>query len=257
MDTEPSHWISALQGSHDRLRAVVEPLDADGLEGQSYASDWSIAQVLSHLGSGAEIFNLFLEAGLSGGEPPTREQFEPIWASWNAKSAEAQAADALASDAAFVERISSLDQAQRDILRLPLFGMDLDIVGLMRMRLGEHAVHTWDIAVAVDEAATVAPDAVALLIDTLGQLVARAGKPTDVPQRLGIHTTEPDRDFVLEIGESAVLGSADGNGELLELRLPAEALIRLVYGRLDPDHSPAIETPAVDIDVLRSVFPGF
>jgi hypothetical protein len=48
------------------LRAIVEPLGEDRLQQPSYASEWSIAQVLSHLGSGAEIFMMFLDAGLSG-----------------------------------------------------------------------------------------------------------------------------------------------------------------------------------------------
>ena len=87
----PGPWISALRHSHDRLRAAAEPLSPDQLEQRSYASEWSIAQVLSHLGSQAEIFGLFLNAGLTGQDPPGREQFEPIWDSWNGKDPQAQA----------------------------------------------------------------------------------------------------------------------------------------------------------------------
>jgi uncharacterized protein (TIGR03083 family) len=257
VDTEPSHWISALQGSHERLQALVEPLDGDRLRGPSYASEWSIAQVLSHLGSGAEIFERFLDAGLTGGPLPGREDFEPIWAAWNAKPAEACSADAIVSDAAFVDRISSLDPTLRDQLHFSLFGMDLDIVGLVRMRLGEHAVHTWDVAVALDDSATVAPDAVALLVDTLGQLVARTGKPTDALQHVTIHATDPERAFTLDIGDSVTLTEASDAAGPAELLLPSEALLRLVYGRLDAAHSPRIETSGADLDVLRGVFPGF
>src|SRR6266404_2449775 len=65
METSPAPWIDALRRSHDRLRASVEPLDLGQLEQRSYASEWSIAQVVSHLGSQAEIFGLFLDAGLT------------------------------------------------------------------------------------------------------------------------------------------------------------------------------------------------
>ena len=65
MEPSPAPWISALRHSHDRLRASAEPLDLAQLEQLSYASEWSIAQVLSHLGSQAEIFGMFLEAGLA------------------------------------------------------------------------------------------------------------------------------------------------------------------------------------------------
>jgi len=49
--TDPTPWISALRASHDRLAGIAGTLDADGLREQSYAKEWSVAQVLSHLGS--------------------------------------------------------------------------------------------------------------------------------------------------------------------------------------------------------------
>lgn len=128
---------------------------------------------------------------------------------------------------------------------------------LTRMRLSEHAIHTWDIAVVLDPAATVAPDAVDLLIDTLGQLASRTGKPTGRPARVHVSTTDPERQFVLDVGESVSLLAWDGEERLAELRLPAEAFLRLIYGRLDPDHTPPADVGAVDLDQLRATFPGF
>src|SRR5260370_19234654 len=98
MEPRPGPWISALRHAQDRVRASVEPLGRAELEQRSYASEWSVAQVLSHLGSQAEIFGLFLEAGLTGQEPPGREEFVPIWDTWNAKDPQAQASDALRAD---------------------------------------------------------------------------------------------------------------------------------------------------------------
>ena len=257
MQTAPGPWIKALRHSHDRLRAVAGPLGAAELQGQSYPSEWSIAQVLSHLGSQAEIFGMFLDAGLSGQDPPDREAFPPIWAAWNAKSPQEQAADALAADDAVTRRLESLDAGQLARLRLKLFGTDLDAAGLAQVRLREHAIHTWDIAVAVDPAATVAQDAVDLLIDTLGPLVSRAAKPDGQPRRLRVSTTGPVRQFVLETGENVTLTEAVGESGLPGLSLPAEALVRLVYGRLDPAHTPPVEADRVDLDELRKIFPGF
>jgi uncharacterized protein (TIGR03083 family) len=183
METSPDAWTAALRHSHDRLQALVEPLDRGQLEQRSYCRDWSIAQVLSHIGSQAEISGRFLDAGLGGQDTPGRDEFVPIWDIWNAKDPQAQAADALQADAATLERFESLDAGERARWRLKMFGMDLDAVGFARMRLSEHAIHTWDVAVALDPAATVAPDAVDLLIDTVAQFAARAGKP-DGKQRL-------------------------------------------------------------------------
>src|SRR5215472_10127173 len=112
METRPGPWIQALRHSHEMLQAMAGPLDARQLERRSYASQWSIAQVLSHLGSQAEIFSLILDAGLAGQDPPGQDAFPPIWASWNAKSPADQAADALQADQAVTVRLESLDDAQ-------------------------------------------------------------------------------------------------------------------------------------------------
>ena len=250
-------WIAALRQSHDRLRALTEPLDVDQLLQASYASEWSIAQVLSHLGSGAEIFNLWLDAGLSGDDPPGQEALPPIWDEWNARSPQAQAADALVADRRTVERLESLTAVQRKHVRLQLFGMDLDTTGLARIRLSEHAIHTWDVAVALDPTATVAPDAVDLLIDELGQLVAGTGRAAGAPVLVRVSTSVPERSFVLASADSVALRLWGGEESVPEVRLPAEAFIRLVYGRLDAAHTPALETSGVAIDDLRAMFPGF
>ena len=257
METRPGPWIQALRHSHETLQAVAGPLDAGQLERRSYASQWSIAQVLSHLGSQAEIFSLLLNAGLAGQDPPGQDAFPPIWEAWNAKSPDIQAADALRADHAVTVRLESLDDTQRDRLHLHAFGMDLDITGLARIRLGEHAVHTWDIAVALDPAATVAPDAVVLLVDTLGQLVTWTAKPRGQRRRLRVSTSSPVRHYMLDIGETVTLMPTEGNSIRPELALPAEAFVRLVYGRLDPAHTPPVEATRVDLDELRQVFPGF
>jgi uncharacterized protein (TIGR03083 family) len=142
-----------------------------------------------------------------------------------------------------------------------MFGMDLGITGLARMRVGEHALHTWDVAVALDPAATVAPDAVALLIDTLDQLAARTAQPDGKQRKVRVSTSDPGRQFILETGEAVTITPSDEETPpetgLSELRLPAEAFVRLVYGRLGPDHTPRVEAKGVDLDELRKIFPGF
>jgi hypothetical protein len=139
--------------------------------------------------------------------------------------------------------------------------MELGTTGLARMRLGEHAVHAWDVLVTLDPSATVAPDAVALLIDQLDQLVSRSAKPDGKPRKVRVLTSDPERQFILETGEAVSLVPAGDETTpelgLSELRLPAEAFIRLIYGRLDPDHTPPVESTGVDLDELRPIFPGF
>jgi uncharacterized protein (TIGR03083 family) len=259
LENDPAPFIQALRHSHNSLRALVEPLTDGQLEQRSYCTDWSIAQVLSHLGSQAEGFGLWLDAGLTGQDPPGRDVFPPIWDAWNARAPRAQVTDSLQANEALIQRLESLNADEQERFRLELFGMDLDLAGLARMRLSEHAIHSWDVAVALDPASRVAPEAVDLIVDTLGPLAARSGKPDGTKLRLHVSASGPPRDFTLESGETVTLApSAPGeDAGLPELRLPAEALVRLVYGRLDPAHTPPVETRGVDLDELRRLFPGF
>ncbi len=258
--SEPRTIIEAVRRSHDRLWAVVDRLDPAAISGPSYCSEWSVAQVLSHLGSGAEIFSLFLDAATSGGEPPGREAFPPIWDSWNAKSPDEQATDAKRADRALVELLEGLDDGQLAGLRFAMFGMDLDIASLSRMRLFEHTMHSWDVAVTRDPAAELAPDAVDLLAGAVDQVVPRLGKPFGGELRVRVRTTRPGRDLLLAVGDAVSLTDVSGTEAAAdgELEITSAALLRLVYGRLDPGHTPAgTSARGVDLDTLRRVFPGF
>jgi uncharacterized protein (TIGR03083 family) len=247
-------WISALRNSHDRFVAAVQPLDDADVEGPSYDSEWSIAQVASHLGSQAEIFEMFLEAGLAGQPAPGNEQFPPVWDRWNAKPPAQQVADSVAANAKFVTRLEQLPDSERTAFALHMFGIDLDLSGLAGLRLSEHAMHTWDVAVALDPDAAVSADAVELLVDTLPSTASRVGRPAEEGNVVVIETSAPERTFVLTTGPDVALIPGSGPAEL---RLPAEALVRLVFGRLDPDHTPPAVKENGVLPQLRRVFPGF
>jgi uncharacterized protein (TIGR03083 family) len=255
-------WIDALRASEQRLAGLLAGLDAEALSQQSYDSEWTIAQVASHLGSGAQIFGLFMDAGMYDAAMPGIEVLQPIWDLWNGRSPVEQRDSALASSEAFTSRLESLTPDERASFLLDLFGTEVDVAGLARMRLAEHAVHTWDIAVALDPTATVSPDAVALLVDGLGQVAARTGKPSEVPFRVLVSTTDPVRSFVISVADAVSLEpvghesnepSYDGT-----LALPAEALLRLIGGRLDDDNTPAVtHTGTRGLADLQATFVGY
>ena len=243
--------IATLRASHERLAALVEPLTSEQVTARAYPTEWSIAQVLSHLGSGAEIMGHNLDAGLAGEDPPGREVAQPIWDVWNAKDPAAQAKDSIEANRRLVERFEALNGAD---FRLNLFGLERDLDGLAQLRLNEHTLHSWDVAVALDPKATLAPDATALVVDNLGAIVRWTGKASEGGPTVHVVTTSPDRSFTLSLADPVSL--TDGEAGSAELRLPAEALVRLVYGRLDPDHTPALSVTGVDLDDLRRTFPG-
>jgi uncharacterized protein (TIGR03083 family) len=259
VENDPKPWISALRSSQDRLAALVEPLGPDRVTAPSMAAGWSVAQVLSHLGSQAEIFTAILDAALAQRPLPGPEAFPPVWDAWNARSAVDQVADGVAANEGFVRRVEELSDAQLEGLAFAVFGMDLDAAGFLRMRLSEHALHTWDVAAALDPTAGVSPEAVDLLVDTLPEMARRVGKAQDAPIRIRMVTSDPSRDLALVVDDEVRIGRFESGSTDGVLRLPAEALVRLVYGRLDAEHTPTVELDAPDLtlDTLRSVFPGF
>jgi uncharacterized protein (TIGR03083 family) len=247
--------VRAVRASHDRLAGLVAGLDGDGLRAQSYDTEWTIADVLSHLGSGAEINAMYVEAGADGGEPPSRDAFPGIWDTWNARSPEEQAARSVEANEALVSRIESLALEQRAGFSVAMFGpVPMDLAGFLGIRLSEHAMHTWDVAVALDPAARVAPDAVELLIDTAPRMAGFIGKKASAPAAIAVTVTDPERAFTLDTGGVSVKpGGADAT--TASLTLPAEAFIRLLAGRLDD--ATDLKASGVTLDELKSVFPGF
>lgn len=258
MPTDPRALIGVLRNSHDRLEGLVRPLSPEHLRAQSYDTDWTIAQVLSHLGSGAEISTLTLAAALGGRGQLDQSGFPAIWDTWNNRTPEMQAADSLTWDAEHVSRLEQLTDEELDSIGLEFFGRQMDAAGLVRLRLSEHVIHVWDVAVSADPGATVAEDAILPVMEQVTQLFPFIAKPAGDSFRVRLRTTEPDGDYLLDVGESVTLSPwEDGSAADGEITLPAEALLRLFYGRLDPDHTPEHTAEGIELDRLRAVFPGF
>jgi uncharacterized protein (TIGR03083 family) len=252
--------LSALSDSHDRLAAAAKPLTGDEVTGPSYCSEWTVAQVLSHLGSGAEIFGLLVEAGLHGREAPGQEQNQEIWAVWDAKSPQDQARDGVAEDGELVEQLAALSPEQRQSWRVSFFGAERGLAEVIVMRLSEHVLHTWDVEVIGNPQATVAGDAAGLVLTFLPNLAGMIGKPHDPELRVHVTTEHPERHFELTAGPDGVAvapAGPDPGAGASTLRLPAEAFVRLLSGRLDPEHTGPVAAQGVDLDDLRAVFPGF
>jgi len=262
VSTDPHHWISVLRASHANLEEAVAALGPDSATDQSYCRDWSVAQVLSHLGSGAEISLLTLRAAIGEGEPVGPDGFPPIWDRWNAKAPADQVADGVAADEEHIARLEQLTDAELGGIKVSMFGMDLDAAGLIGLRLGEHTMHTWDVAVTANPAAQLPPDAVDLMIDNVARFLGpRLGKPQDPPLTVHLAVSGPDRDWTLTAADAVTVtdgGPAGGAAADGEVRIPGEALLRLAYGRLDPAHTPDdVEADPAVLDRLRAVFPGF
>jgi uncharacterized protein (TIGR03083 family) len=255
---DPTRWLRAVRQSHDQLSTLTRGLEGPDLLRPSACSEWKVAQVLSHLGSQAEIFSLFVDAALEGADPPSRDAFPPVWDRWNAKPPAIQASDCLEANERLVSRLEGLDGSRLDDMRVEMFGQERDASGLLRMRLSEHALHTWDVAVAFDPNAEVTPDSVSLLVDGLPELASRAGRPAEKPVEVAVTLTTPDRRFRLLTG-GVTLRPDDGGGADASLQLAAEGFLRLVYGRVSDAYPPRGPVHAVGVSLpdLEAVFPGF
>ncbi|MEO3811098.1 maleylpyruvate isomerase family mycothiol-dependent enzyme [Sphaerisporangium sp. B11E5] len=263
MSEQADRAIKALRSGLDELAALVRGFTEQDLARPSGASEWDVSQVLSHLGSGAEISLAALQGALDGTGSPPGDTIRGVWARWDSMSRAGRAEAFAAANEALVRRFEDLDPHQRQDLRVALWwpAPPPDVAGFAAMRLGEFTHHTWDVKAAVEPAPALAPEAVGLLLDTAGALIGFAAKPGALDGRhtvVAVRTTAPERHFGLEINDAVTLTGAPAAPDAT-LEAPAEWWLRLVSGRHAPRHTPAgvKVTGAVTLDDLRRVFPGF
>jgi uncharacterized protein (TIGR03083 family) len=256
METTMSDAATALQASSAQLRALVEPLDAEQLRAPAYPTEWTVADVLSHMGSGADIFVRQVNDAVAGS--PTPPDFSrSVWDDWNARTPEAQAAGVLASDAALLTRLEELTPEERGNVTISMGPFTLNFDQYLGLRLNEHVLHTWDVDVTFNDDAVIPVEDVEAVLDNLGFVARFAAKPSGAERTYLVRTSDPVRAYEISLTPEAVTTVETENDASADLELPAEAFIRLVYGRLDADHTPPDVADNEHLEELRKVFPGF
>jgi uncharacterized protein (TIGR03083 family) len=249
--------ITALRSEHAVLADLVRTLTDDQLAATSGASEWTVAQALSHLGSGAEIGRAPIAR--AAGETVAAEDNQTIWARWDTSTPRAQAEGFLEHNTRWLETVDALTPEQLSSLTVDLGFLPEPIpVGTaLAMRLSEVANHSWDVRVAFDPSAGVDAGSAAVLVDLLagpmGFMVGFLAKPAEVagPVSLAIPGTGLVIDDAVTVVDHLESPSATFNG-------PAEAFIRLVSGRLKAPYDDGVTVEGnVTLDELRRVFPGF
>jgi len=248
--------LGAARFSAEQLRTVVASLDDDALIGPSNAIGWSIADVLSHLGSMAVIIRRQIDDVLAGALTPDgfRQQ---VWDDWNAKSPRRKASDSLIEDTSVLDRFDSLTEEECSRFSLDLGPLTVDAALLLALRVGEHGMHTWDIAVALDPSATLPPQVAAVTVDNARPLAPLIGKSSGDDRQFVIHTTNPARHFVIDLKAGSVALNVGSETDDADLRLSTEGFARLLFGRAGPQHTPAFEGEAKVFQDLCRVFAGF
>lgn len=259
--TSAASWLAALNASSERLINTVVELSDEVLARPSFTGDWTIAQVLSHLGSAAEICTRLVRRGIDGDTTaPAPGDARPVWQRWDALSGPAQREAWLEADHRHRGPLNSLSPQQLDSVRVPYFAGLLSVPAYAGYRLSEQSVHAWDIEVALDPAATIAAPEAGLLWERL-DLVATRFHDADVlkrlaPKQLAVELADQDRIVGLELGAELHLVAGPPADPAATVSGPAEALLRLIYGRNRPEDD-VTTTGDVTLEDLRSLFPGF
>jgi len=262
MTTLADRTIAVLRASHDAVAALVPDLSDEQLRGPSGAAEWPLAQVLSHLGSGAEISIASLAATVDGNPVPAQEFNQQVWDRWNAMTPEEQAAGFVEYDERLVAAYEALTAEQREALRFD-FGFlpePLPLAATAGMRANESVLHSWDVRVALDPDAALAEGAAEVLAEHLaGDLSFLLGFTAKADALAAPATVEiKGRDLGIVIADKVSLSTAV-TGPTATFVGPLEAVIRLVAGRLTAAHTPEevqVEG-ALSLDDLRRVFPGY
>src|SRR4051812_16028678 len=226
MSTRADLAIAALRKGHDDLVAVVEGRTDEQLTGPSAADEWDVSQVVSHLGSGAEINLEAVQASLEGRPAPEFEFNKGVWARWDGMTPQERQEAFPVANERLVAAYEALDATQRAEHRIDVGWMPepVDVATSAVLRLTEFGYHDWDVRASFDPAATLAPEAAELINDRVGALFGWIAKPanldgrtavlavrlTDRDETLGLHLTDP-------VSLSGAPDSADG-----ELSLPLE-----------------------------------
>jgi len=262
MSTLAARTIEALRVEHDALTDFVTALDDDRLAGPSGASEWPVAQVLSHLGSGSEIALAGLKAALGQAEEPGDEFNHSVWDRWDAMSPAVQRDGFIERGGVLVEALEALTDEQQASLEVPVgfAPMPLSLAAFAGMRLNEVAHHSWDVRVSADPGAGLLDSSTPVVLDhmagDLAYLLGFLGKADRLGERVVLaiggtgHTLVIDHGVGIGSGDDEATATFDG---------PVEAALRLVSGRLGPSYTPAgvSVTGNVTLDQLCEVFPGF
>src|ERR1700743_645489 len=112
--------IAALRSGDDSLAGLVSGYSDEQLAGPTGADEWDVSQVLSHLGSGAEITQNVLQAALEGKPNPGMEFNKTVWARYDGASRRERLTWFLAANEATTQAYESLGEGTRDRLKIDM-----------------------------------------------------------------------------------------------------------------------------------------
>lgn len=249
--------IGPYRRSHDAMSAQVAAFGEGDLLRPSGATEWNVAQVLSHLGSSSEIALSTLRSGAA--DPSASPS---VWARWDAMAPEVQAREFVRAEGELVAGLEALDDEQiaSSTIDLGFLPMPVDVSAFVALRLSEVGLHRWDVDVAFEPDATVASYLVPVLLADIPPMVPMLARPEGLTSVIAFDVTEPDRRLRLRIADGAATMTGDGDDRAnTVVHLPAESFVRLTSGRLRPEHTPRSVRVEGELSLaeIRRIFPGY
>ena len=259
--------IAALRDNRDDLAARVRRFSPADLDRMSGSREWDVAQVLSHLGSGAEIGLEGLRRALAGQEAPPGDFNQGVWDRWNAMSQQEKADGFLEASERLLAAYEALDAQTRQDFRISLgfLPAPVDLATLTGMRLNEALFHAWDVRVAFDPQASIPGTLAEVLLEQYRgpvgfflRFLGRTGALEGRQLTLLVRTSDPEHSLGLALTDAVSMTEVPAEPDGV-LTIPTEALLRLWSGRLAAEHTPAgveLVSASVTLDEMRAVFPG-
>jgi uncharacterized protein (TIGR03083 family) len=245
----------------ERLNGYLRQLDPGGWVEQSYCSDWMVYQAVSHVGSGARIGKMRLDAWVNGAKALTREDQQAVWALFDSLGPTEMLSEYLkaAGEYLVAERSVPDDAGVTEVEgyrgKQPLYAYQLG-------RLWELTSHSWDIYIARDRSARFCPEAVAVLagyLDVLNFPIDRQRAADFVERPVEFKLGGTSYSYVLDLsGDRPGLKSGSDANAALVVEAPAEEILRLISGRhFVPGSRPEIQAARGTADDLAKLKRAF
>ena len=243
--------VGILQQEAKAFREYLSGLSPDALQHPSACDRWTVADVLSHVGTQA--FALQVARGLQGDYSPPEgslavaDHDEEAFAESIAQRALANRE--LQGNGLIPWFIESLDRsvqvfqglAAEDWDKLCYWPPGPEPVGTMLdMRISELTMHVWDIRSMLDQDYHLSQESVRVLMDTVNRAARRAFRPDaelSVPVRYRFVVAFPvARSVDLEFTrDGAQIGPAVPETADVTFRCDGETYVLVLYGRLAPE----------------------
>lgn len=245
--------IKVVHSEAKRLEQYLSSLSPDDWRRPSACDQWTVADVVAHLADMSITFAERITKGLQGNVSPppnrpaagtiTEDDFREGIAQ-RAISRRESLGDQLLS--AFVEGNEELDQVlaglgPQDWDKFCYHAMGPEPVRtLVDMRITELSMHGWDIRSSFDPKATLSPESLTALINTIPRAVRRAFRPSAArlrPVRYRFEVTGPvstNNDIVLN-QEGARSEPARAVRADMTFQCDAQTYVLVMFGRLGVD----------------------